>query len=217
MFHFEAFAGTTTAVLYDLESNKKLYTYEATRTFAKTDMTYKGEYKNLDGSIAVAENATINKGTIQNYEIDSKQTGEKGKIYTKKGKIYFEYTDSKGKKTDSYTKLYPDTLVSANLIAHAQANLDKLIKDKTVPFKYAVWYRKEVISFRFTLDKSDDKTITIKMTPSNLLYRSMVDPIYYTLNKKTKELIESRGRVIPKKKVDGDWESLDAHVKYDVK
>lgn len=203
-----------TSDIFKKGSTTKLFTYEGSRDFTNEDMVYKAAYKNLDGSVAVSESATIKAGMIESYEVESMQTGDKGKITTKKGKIYFEYKP-KGKKAEkSYTKLMPNTVVSANLIPLAVKNFDKLLAKKTVTFSFAVWYRKEMITFRFTYEKDDAKTLTIKMSPSHLLYRSLVDPIYYVIDKKTKRLISSSGRVVPKLKKGRAWKDLDADVKY---
>lgn len=205
---------TITAELFDKKGGKKLYTYEGTRSFTGNKMEYKGLYKTPDGTDAVVETGLIENDTVISYTIDSLLSKEKGEITSKNGSITFKQKERNKKKKKKKYKLAPNTLVSANLVHFVQMNFDKILKKETVPFEYAVWSRREVIGFRFAFDKEDANTITISMTPRNLLYRSLVDPIKYTFDKKTKFLLESQGRVIPKQGKGRNWKSLDAYVTY---
>ena len=137
------------ADVFDFEGKTKLFTFAGSRVTDKGVMTYSSEYKGLDSSVVIKEKATITKGVIDNYEIESLQSGEKGKIYVKGKKIYFEYTNEKKKRSKAKTKLQPNTLVSASLVPFLQENFSKILAKKDLNFKYAVWYRKELVSFRF--------------------------------------------------------------------
>jgi len=201
------------ADIFDLDGKEKLFTFSSQRTFDKQTMRYTATFKNLQGDVVAEESAEVTQGILVKYNVERSPTQEKGVIEVKDGKIHFSYTE-KTKTSTAKEKLNDNTLVSAMLIPFLTTHLKELIDNKDVGFRYAVWFRKEVIGFKFSLDKVEGQNVTVKMIPSNLLYRSLVNPIYFTLDKTSQKVISIKGRSLPKIQMDGAWRDFDGLAKY---
>lgn len=200
----------SSADLFDLVRKNKLFTYESTRKMEQDKMLFEAQFKDAaTGEVVVSEKAEILKGVIVRYEVQRLPTKETGVIETKDGKIIFTYTEN-GKKSESREPLKENTLVSATLAPYLESKMEDLLAKKDVDFRYAVWFRKETVGFRFSYDKEQNGQVVIKMNPTNFLYKSLVKPIYFTYQKATKKLISVEGRTTPKQKVGSAWKDLDA-------
>lgn len=212
---FLAFAeDKSSADVFDLDGKNKLFTYEATRRTEQDKMFFEAQFKDVaTGEVVVSEKAEIHKGVIVRYDVERRPTKETGVIETKDGKIIFSYNDA-GKKSESREPLKENTLISATLVPYMESKMEDLLAKKDVDFRYAVWYRKETVNFRFSFDKEENGQVVIKMNPTNFLYKSLVKPIYFTYQKSTKKLLTVQGRTLPKQKVGSAWKDLDAKVVY---
>lgn len=210
---FAQAAETHSADVYDIDGQEKLFTFASERVYEKEIMTYTATFKDMTGAVVATEKAEINKGVISKYEVERIPTREKGLVETKDGKIIFTYTEA-GNKSTSKDTLKENTLISATLVPFIETNLKTLLAKKDVTFRYAVWFRKEVMGFKFQYDKEEGNNIVVTMVPTNLLYRSLVKPIYFTMDKTTKKLISIKGRSLPKIKRDDAWRDFDGFIKY---
>ena len=175
--------------VFDLEGKTKLFTYESKRIYDKDAMSFEAQFKDVvTGEIVASEKAQIKNGVIERYEVQRIPTKESGVIEVKDGKLIFSYNDA-GKKSESKEPLKETTLVSASLVPHLESKFNELLAKKDVDFRYAVWYRKETVGFRFSFDKEENDLVVIKMNPTNFLYKSLVNPIYFTYKKSSKKLV----------------------------
>lgn len=203
-----------TADVYDFEGKTKLYNYYNSRTHAGDIENYVAEFKDAStGEIAAAEKAETRQGVIVRYEVNRPGTKDSGVIEVKEGKIIFSYNDN-GKKSEAKEPLKEDTLISATLCPYLESHFVDLLAKKDVDFKYAVWYRKETVGFRFSYDREENGQVIIKMNPTNFLYRSMVKPIYFTYTKANKKLVSIKGRTLPKRKDGSGWKDFDGLALY---
>jgi len=211
---FAAFANEKySGDIYDLEGKEKLMTYEADRTLTKDTMEFKAVFKDLNGNITGQESGTVVAGKLVKYTAERPPAKDSGLVEVKDGKIHFTYTDG-GKTSDSKATFKEDTLFSGMLVPHMQSNFDTLLAKKDLKFPYVVWYRKEAMGFRVQFDREDGGNVVFKMAPSNMLYRSLVNPIEFTFEKATKKLISIKGRTMPKVSKDGKLRDFDALIKY---
>ncbi len=201
------------ADIYDIDGKEQLFTLTGERTYSADTMNYSATYKDMTGAVVATEKAEIKNGQIIRYDVERIPTKEKGTIETKDGKMIFTYVEN-GKSSTTKTTPKGDVLISANLVPYIDSHLKDLLAKKDVNFGYAVWFRKEIMSFRFSYDKEEGNNVVIKMNPTNLLYRSLVNPIYFTLDKNTKKLISIKGRSLPKYKKDNAWRDFDGYSKY---
>lgn len=202
-----------TADVFDIDGKEKLFTYAAERTYTADTMKFTSTFKDLTGAVVATEKAELKNGKIIKYEVERIPTKESGLIEGKDGKMVFTYTES-GKKSSATTTPKSDVLISANLVPYIEAHLKELLAKKDVTFGYAVWFRKEIMSFKFSYEKEEGENVVIKMNPTNMLYRSLVNPIYFTLNKTTKKLVSVKGRSLPKIKQGSAYRDFDGFVKY---
>jgi hypothetical protein len=211
----QAFAqGKATADVYDFEGKTKLYSYNNSRTIANGVETYLAEYKDIaTGEVAASEKAETREGVIVRYEVNRPGTKDSGVIEVKEGKIIFSYNDN-GKKSESKEPLKENTLISATLCPYLESHFADLMSKKDVDFKYAVWYRKETVGFRFSYEREENDQVVIKMNPTNFLYRSLVKPIFFTYSKDGKKLISIKGRTLPKRKDGSSWKDFDGLALY---
>jgi hypothetical protein len=203
----------TNGDVYDLEGKTKLFTYESERTFTADAMDFTATFKDLNGKVATTEKAHIDKGNIVKYEVENLQTNDKGLIEVQGDKIVFTYWNN-GKSSTKKEDVKPNMLISANLVPYLQTQFKELMAKKDIEFKYAVWYRKELVGFKFMYDKEENGNVIAKMVPTNFLYRSMVNPLYFALDKTSKKLVYIKGRTLPKIQIKGTWRDLDAYIKY---
>jgi hypothetical protein len=211
---FMAHAEKYSADLYDLEGKTKMFTYEGERTMDGDTMTYSCVYKGLDGRIEATEKGTAKNGVFVNYEAARPPQNESGSVEVKEGKILFSYNENGKIKTSKDNFHAEDTEFSGTLVPYLQAHFDDLLAKKELSFRYVVWYRRETVGFKFLFDKEENGLVIAKMVPTNFLYRSLVDPLFFALDKKTKKLVYIKGRTMPQVKVDGSWKNVDAFVKY---
>ncbi len=202
-----------TGEVFDFEGKTKLFSYSYTRTQGET-ATFTSEYKDATtGEVAATEKAEIKNGVIVKYEVARPPAKDSGVIETKDSKLVFSYNDN-GKKSESKEPLKDNTLISATLIPHVEKHFADLLAKKDIDFRYAVWYRKETVGFRFSYDRDEGGNVVFKMNPTNFLYKSLVKPIYFTFNKTSKKIISIQGRTLPKRKDGSSWKDFDALLKY---
>jgi hypothetical protein len=203
-----------TADVYDFEGKTKLYSYNNSRTTSNGVETYLAEFKDIaTGEVAASEKAETRAGVIVRYEVSRPGTKDSGVIEVKDGKIIFSYNDN-GKKSEAKEPLKENTLISATLCPYLESHFADLMSKKDVDFKYAVWYRKETVGFRFSYDREENGQVVIKMNPTNFLYRSMVKPIFFTYTKNGKKLVSIQGRTLPKRKDGSGWKDFDGLALY---
>ncbi len=199
---------------FDKEGKNKQFTYERYINKAGDSTTHRAVYKDLDGEVLTEETMVEKKGQLVRYDMDQKQLKQKAWIEIKDGKI--EYNLKKFRKSN-----YPITsnmkdnfVVGLQLVDLIRTNWDKLLKGDDVKFHLGVWHRQETIGFNFSQESKDDKTLVVKMNPSSMFIRAVVDPLYFTLDRATKTLIEYKGRTTPKEKRGRDFYDFDGLVKY---
>ncbi len=204
----------SSADVYDIEGKTKLFNYSNTRVLSGDIENFVGEFKDAaTGEVAAAEKAETRQGVIVRYEVNRPLVKDSGVIEVKDGKISFLYNDN-GKKSEAKEPLKENTLISATLCPFLEARFSDLLAKKDVDFKYAVWYRKETVGFRFSFDREENGNVVIKMSPTNFLYRSLVNPIYFTYAKASKKLVSIKGRTLPKRKEGNSWKDFDALAVY---
>lgn len=201
------------ADVFDLEGKEPFFTYEAERTYTGDKMNYTATFKDLQGEVVAEEKAELDKGVIVRFESERKPTREKGLIEVRDGRMYFTYTERGDKKT-KWAILQPDTVLSANFTPFIESHWNDLMAKKPVKFNYAVWYRMETVGFQFTHDSETANEVVFKMAPTNLFYRSLVNPLFITYDKKSKRLLTLKGRTLPKIKKGNSWRDFDALIKY---
>lgn len=210
VFADEKFVGE----VFDLEGKTHLYTCEGSRVYNQDMVTFTSQYKNVQtGEVVATEKAEFKDGQLVRYDVARIPTKETGLIEVRDGKLRFTYTED-GKKSENKEDFKTDTLIGGSLAPYMEKHLDELLAKKALTFRYAVFFRKETVGFEFTFEKEENDHVVIKMNPTNFLYKSLVKPIYFTFDKKTKKLLSFKGRTLLRHKNGSSWNDLDGFTKY---
>lgn len=174
-------------------------------------------FLNLDGSVAVQEDAKADGIHIKSYDLDHKQIGAKGSLKIVGDKVQFSYT-KEGKTETATEDLEENLVVGPTIVDYLKAHWAEILKGDTVSVRYAALDRKETVGFKFF--KVEEKiykqepAIVVKMKPSSFVIAAIVDPLFFTMRKSDARLLYLVGRTLPKRK-DGDkWKDLDVQIEY---
>jgi hypothetical protein len=214
---FDLVARSMNGIVYDKESHqtKVLYRWQRVEQGDAKHLSVKLQFKNIDGTLAAEETATVENSKVVEYAVNQVQTNERGKLLVNEGKVNFEYT-REGKTETNQENLADNLVVPPTVVDYVLARFDKIKAGETIPVRLGVLDRKETVGFEFfkDKDKSTPDTVVVKMKPSSIFIAAVVDPLYFTFDSEGKGLIEIVGRTLPKQKVDGQWRDLDANIVY---
>lgn len=221
LFPVFGFAQTaSTATLYDLKSNqqKKLFTLNILITPENGDYRTEAKFVNPSGEVALVEKGLVRDAQLLTYEIDQKQTQEKGRMRVEAGRIYFEYEGPGGKKKKADEKVSGFILGTSNFNGFIWKNWDELTRGKALDVRFAVWDRLETVGFTVQkigeMEKAGERWMELRMKPTSFLIAALVDPIHFWYSLSDKQLRVMKGRVAPKQFRDGKWRDLDAEAIY---
>lgn len=205
-----------TGEVFDKEGKEKKFTYEKYDDTQGDKFITRSVYKDLSGEVLVEEKMTKVNGVMSKYEIDQKQLKQKGWIVAEGDKVTFNLKKFRKKNYPQEVSKPKNFLVGLELVSSMVKNWDSIVSGKTYTVKLGVWHRQEAITFDIKKDSSDDKKMVFKMSPTSFLIRAVVDPIYFTFDKGTKELISYKGRTKPKMKQGKNYRDYDGLTIYKV-
>ncbi len=206
--------------IYPIGSDRQNLLFHFRRTAERTgnDINVTRTYTYPNGRTAAVEKVTYRDRGLISYELFEKQIGAHGKAViqgnaeTGTGKISLEYVKD-GETHTGEEELVGRTVVNDNIVPYLLAHFDQLMQGEEVPLQYIVVPRTRTVGFN--LVKSGDATwqgrpaVIIKMIPSNFFIRLVVDPIYFTVDNDSRQVVKYEGRTTPKIKEDGEWKDLD--------
>lgn len=219
LFSQTVFAEIITGELFEQKTNfgKKLFDLtidvqkkdEVTQTFVS--------YKDLNGQVVVQENGTFKGDDFISFEIDQKQTGEKGTIRVEGDKVLFTYEKDGKKKTDQ-EKLRKPLLTQANFNTYVANHWNEIVNGDGVELRFAVWFRLETVGFKIfkvgERQKDGQKWVHLRMKPSSFVIAALVDPLELWYEESSHHMMEMSGRVSAKRKVGSDYKDFDCDVRY---
>ncbi len=205
--------------VFEAETNrsKLLFVWKRSETSVGNQQIIRAVHLNPDQTEAVVEEVHFEKGQLTRYFQDHKQRNEKGSLAVRNGKVHFSYIKDGTVKEDE-EDLTDNFVVGPILFDYLKVHWKILLAGEDVSVRFAALDRLETVGFKFF--KVDEKKVdgnelvVIKMKPTSIIIAALVDPLYFTFTKKEAVPIEYRGRVLPKARVNGKWEDLDAEVVY---
>ncbi len=202
---------------YDEEGKEKKFTYERYIKKDGNTITHRAVYKDMGGDILTEETMTEVDGKLKKYDMQQRQLKQHAWIEVKDDGKKIDYNLKKFRKNNYpiTAKMKKNFVVGLQLVDLIRANWETLMKGDEVEFHLGVWHRQETIGFDFSKSAADDKSVTIKMSPSSMFIRAVVSPLYFTLDKSTKKLIKYKGRTTPKEKRGRDYYDFDGLVIYE--
>lgn len=196
-----------------------LYNFRRTATRNGEELDITRTYTYPDGRVAAVETATYRNGDLVSYQLNEKQIGAHGSLkidgdaFAGQGTVKFSYTNGGNTKT-STENLSGPTVINDDITDYMQAHWSDLMAGQTLNVRYLVIPRLETVGFSLTKSGEDNwngrQVVHIKMDPSSFFIGLLVDPVYFTFDKNTGEIIQYTGRTTPKIKKNGEWQPLDA-------
>jgi hypothetical protein len=217
-----ALAKPFTAEAFALGGDLKtpLFKLERSEEGSPARLTTQAKFTDPTGKPVVLEDAIIENGAITYYRQDHLQLQENGTVTVKEGKIYFVYTRD-GKTERAEEKAVDNLVASPNTLDFLRKHWAKIQAGETVPVRFLVPDRLETVGFKFfktgAQEKDGKKRILIRMKASSIVIAALVDPVEFVLEPRGEndfELLEVKGRTIPKLWVNNRWKDLDAHIFY---
>ncbi|MDF1762101.1 MAG: hypothetical protein P1U57_01715 [Oleibacter sp.] len=194
---FSAYAQDTqyAGKAYDLKTDELVYSEHHDVTY-KNDTLFerKVTYKTPDDkTFATKDNRYTNavttpeftlKDTRINYQETASYDGERWTLsYTEDGEI----------KSKEIGKPDNTPVIDAGFDEFVRANWEKLLKDKTVRFSFAVPSRLEWVDFRLIPKKHTDTELRVEMRLESRMLSWLMDPVQLTYEISTKRLLRYQG------------------------
>lgn len=172
-------------------------------------------YKDLNGEVLVEETMTLKNDQLQRYDVEQKQLNQQAWIEVSEKDVIFNL---KKPRKNNYPQTYkkPENfVVNPQIVPFIKSHWESLNNGKEERIHLGVWNRQEAIRFALIKDSSSTtEQLVIKMSPTSLIIRAAVAPIYFTFDTQTKNLKLYKGRTSPKMKSGGSFSDYDALTKY---
>lgn len=209
---------TAKGEVFDLSGKKKFYDFQRYTGGSDQKKVLKNIFKDMKGQVVVEEKASLKGDALLNYKMTQNQTGESGEISLSGKKVHFVYKKKDGTLKKATEDLDDNFIIGMTLVPHLKKNWEKLSKGDSLRTRLGVWNRAETVGFKFwkkSYKKINGKeAMVVVMKPTSFVIRALVDPLYLTFDKATKELLSIRGRTSPKVQKDGKWKDFDAFISY---
>ncbi len=201
-------------IVYDKEGKEKQFTYERYQEKKGDIMHDRAVYKDMDGDVLTVEKMQTKNGKLIRYDMDQKQLKQKAWITVEDGKATLNLKKFRKNNYPQTIDLPDNFIVGLQIVSTIMDNWDKLAKGEDVDVELGVWHRQEAIGFELSKESKTDDLFVVKMNPSSMFIRAVVDPLYFNFDPKTKELVSYRGRSTPKEKRGRSYYDFDGITKY---
>lgn len=202
-------------VVYDKEGKEKKWTYERYQRVEGNAIFDRAIYKNMEGKVDTEEKMHTVDGKLVRYDMSQNQIKQEAWIEVKDAEVTFNLKKYRKRNYPQTSKLPPNFVVGLSLVPMMQAHWDKLNKGEEVEINLGVWHRQEAIEFKLSRESSNDQELVVKMNPASMFIRAVVDPIYFTFDKTTRDLTQYKGRTTPKEQRGRSYYDYDGLVKYE--
>lgn len=190
------------------------YVYERRVEERAGDMVSTHVTRDPSGAVALAESATHTADyALAEYTLHANQLGQTGTVRVEKDQVVFHLVD--GKEDTSKVEVTTEpVVVGPTLVGHIFRHLEELRSGKVLGVRMAVLDRLETIGFDLRSVAAEPGRTRVRMTASSFVYGLMIDPIDFTFDTASGNLVRLEGRVPPKVRADGAWRDFDARVDY---
>ena len=203
-----------TGQVFDKEGKEQKFSYERFQKAEGSKVFDRAVYKDMDGKELTIETMETDGGKLIKYEIEQKQLKQKAWIEVATDKVTFNLKKYRKKNYPKTEDLPNNFIVGLQIVPTIKKNWDKLMKGDELEIKLGVWHRQEAITFDLSKEKAEGNDFVVKMNPSSMFIRAVVDPIFFTFDKNTKNLTSYKGRTTPKVKKGKSYYDFDGLTKY---
>jgi len=218
-----------TGTIYETISgtNKVLYTFKRSATRSNSTVYVLRDFFNPDGSIAAREEAVFERGQLVSFQLDERQTGERGSARvaadpksSAKQRLSFDWMANDGKKKTDHETLQQNTLVGDMIPYFIASHWNELARGAEVNFRFVAQSRLETVGFKLVKESElvwrGQPAVRLRMEASNLIIAQLVDPLFFIVEKNGEHrVLEYIGRTTPKMRDGNKWKDLDARTIYD--
>ena len=206
-----------TGVVSKSKEQPKEFSYERYHDKKGDLIRDRSVYKTTDGTIVLEEFMETVNGKFLRYDVNQKQSDEKGWILIDHKHVVYGVQDENGQLKKVRRNLPKNFIVPLQLLPFIKKNWKQLISGESVSLKLGVWKRKNHYSFYMKKDDAPDDSIIIKMQLSNIILRAFTSPLYFTFDKSTEQIRTYQGPLILKEGEKGDFSDYMGFVKYSLK
>lgn len=196
--------------IYDLITGKNLFTIEAEIKPTKEGlMFFSSRYLDSEKKEAMTEEAYYYQMKLQKYTVKQAQLNEVYELNVTDKKITFSI--QKNGATKAITKATPENLlVGPSFVPFLQMHWKELNSSKKVMANLAVMDYMDTLRFEFEkIPSSDDRGVTVRMRPTNIIISAVVNPVYFLVQNDGAKILELKGPMLVKLKVGNSWEDFD--------
>ena len=175
-------------------------------------------YKNTEGLILVEERMEIVNGKLLRYDIDQRQSSERGWIVVKNNSVIYNFINKEGN-LKKIKRVLPDNFIAPlSLFSFLKKNWEKLLSGDAVNLNLGIWKRQDHYSFQMKRIRSPEDEIIIKIQISNIILRAFTSPMYFVFGKAKGQIKNYKGPLnLKEKKKNGKFRDYIGYVEYDLK
>jgi hypothetical protein len=167
----------------------------------------------------MTEKSTIKNLLVQSQEIEHFQTQKAYSLSREADEIQFKTYSLKASAKElesqsSKIKTNSEFITGPVTVPFIQDHWDELKKGKSLQVEFGVFELERKVGFVLKKHSLDEKTLVVKLKPSNFFIAMLVDPLFMEFDTTTKRITKFRGRTPLKKKVGSQWKPFDAEIVY---
>lgn len=201
--------------IFELDSNKNklLFTIKADLKKLKKDIVvFISSYIDTDKNEVMTEEAQFQKFDLQKYIIKQHQLNEVYELSIVGDKMHF-YKTKAGEMEEKTKILPPNLIVGPSFVPFLQKNWTDLQDKKIIEAELAVLDYMSTFSFEFEKLRDEkhegQDVVIVRMKPANTLVSSVVRPVYFIMKNDGSQILEIKGRMLPKRKIGSRWEDFE--------
>lgn len=196
-----------------------LFTLEKTaRVVDERRAHVRSVYRDRAGRVALIMEAELVAGRPVRVRADDRQSGRRGEVRVKPGKVEFVRTDRDGEEERASSEVLGVVLVGPGLTGYIQSDeaWRRLERDEPVPIQIAAWEQLDTYGFELRRAEADDPNqLVVIMRPSSWVVRAFVEKMRYVFDRRTRRLLRYSGPVgVKRLDADGDLAAIEAEVVY---
>ncbi len=200
----------------DAPATRPTYVYERRVDDRGAELVSTHVTRTPEGTIQLAESATHAPDyALTEYTLHANQLGQSGSVRVKDGEVFFALREE-GRERTAVERVDAPVVVGPTLVGFVVRSLPALGRGERVDVRLAVLDRLETIGFELRASEGSEGLTEVTMVPSSFLFRLVLDPITFTFDTATRNLVRLEGRVPPKIRAGARWADLDARVEYEL-
>jgi hypothetical protein len=193
-----------------------LYRYERRVRTTPSGISVTHATRDPSGALIIDESAQLSAAyDFQRFDAANAQAGISGSVVSSQGGRHLEYTlNDNGRVSTSSEDVQDPVVTGPSVHGFIRQNWGLLTAGHKIRVRMIVLNRKASYGFDLRMHSRADGQTTFSSTPSSVLVRLVIKPLYVTFANPGRGLVRYEGRVPPMQAVGGKLKDLDARVEY---